>query len=866
MTLIAVRPLAPACISGRQPSPPSQSQSLCAALLALAIFCVTILASLAPAFAQAGLSAEALARDKEIAAAARDLSNLSERIDAGDQKSIQTADAILRDVIAGSRTRLTAIEGDIRRVSAELDLLGAAPGENDPPEATSVASQRARLLTQVAALEGQQRRTIANLDRAGALLTRVGQRRIASFYARLLERGPGLIDPRLWASAAFAATGVGEKFDAYFARWEKNGETADGGAGRTFRTVVLAAALGLAVLIFGPANRIARRSISGRFMQGAPTEARRLTLAGLTMVARLASAAVGGIVVIGTARSFGLIDDAATSVVNTIWSALLIFSAAEGFSSGFFGRSIARDQAAEWVLAPVDPGRAAQVRALIVTYAAIFAVVMVISAIGVAAGVDASADRLLHAVGAAAMGLALFVVCSPRFWAAQAAGETGAATVTDKKRQGGLFQRIRPALRATSVLIVVAALLGYVALAEFAASRVLYLGLAAAAAWFLRSIANQCVTWLEKRLSSRDGGEGKSAAPPEVDGEGDVGAFAFWTGLAIDVVLFILFAPIVLLIVGVDRQRIYDIVQQAFIGVRIGGVSISFGEIAAALIVFIGVQVGTRLFRTALDKGPLAHSRIDPGVRNSLTTLIGYLGLVLAIFMSVTTLGFDLSNLALIAGALSVGVGFGLQSIVNNFVSGLILLFERPVKVGDWIVTTSGEGIVKKISVRSTEIETFDRSSIIVPNSELISSTVTNWTHKDKLGRIIVGVGVAYGTDPEKVRDVLLKCANDHPLIVRFPEPFVVFMNFGESSLDFEIRAFVRDIGTGLRVRTDLRFAIVKAFREAGIEIPFPQRDVHIRSIAPSALPAVSVAAPDAPPPAVPVHEQEDPGDIAPDD
>jgi small-conductance mechanosensitive channel len=232
-----------------------------------------------------------------------------------------------------------------------------------------------------------------------------------------------------------------------------------------------------------------------------------------------------------------------------------------------------------------------------------------------------------------------------------------------------------------------------------------------------------------------------------------------------------------------------------------------------------------------VQRGPLAHSRADVGVQNSLITLLGYGGLVIALFASISALGVDLGNLALIAGALSVGIGFGLQSIVNNFVSGLILLFERPIKVGDWIVTTSGEGTVKKISVRSTEIETFDRSSIIVPNSELVSSTVTNWTHKDKIGRISVAVGVSYGSDPEKVRDILLKCANAHPLVVAYPEPFVVWKDFGASSLDFELRAFLNDISKGLQVRTDLRFAIFKALADAGIEIPFPQTDIHIKSM-----------------------------------
>ena len=195
----------------------------------------------------------------------------------------------------------------------------------------------------------------------------------------------------------------------------------------------------------------------------------------------------------------------------------------------------------------------------------------------------------------------------------------------------------------------------------------------------------------------------------------------------------------------------------------------------------------------------------------------------------VSLLGFDLSNLAIIAGALSVGIGFGLQSIVNNFVSGLILLFERPIKVGDWVVTSSGEGIVKKISVRSTEIETFDRSSILVPNSELIANSVTNWTHKNRLGRVSVPVGVAYKEDPERILELLSRIPSMLDEVLEVPEPQILFTGFGDSSLDFELRVYIADISRSLITRTQIRVAIFKLFRDEDVEIPFPQRDLHIR-------------------------------------
>ncbi|MEM9093933.1 MAG: mechanosensitive ion channel domain-containing protein, partial [Pseudomonadota bacterium] len=227
-------------------------------------------------------------------------------------------------------------------------------------------------------------------------------------------------------------------------------------------------------------------------------------------------------------------------------------------------------------------------------------------------------------------------------------------------------------------------------------------------------------------------------------------------------------------------------------------------------------------------------TRLDSGVQNSLKTLIGYVGLLIAFAAGVSALGFDLSNLAIIAGALSVGIGFGLQSIVNNFVSGLILLFERPIKVGDWVVTSAGEGIVKRISVRSTEIETFNRSSVIVPNSELISNAVTNMTHKNTVGRLIIPVGVSYDSDVEEVIRLLEEAANETKLMVSYPAPYVYFESFGDSALNLELRGFVRDINQSLSIRTKLRVAIFNKLKEAGVSIPFPQRDVHVRAAGPA--------------------------------
>jgi len=238
------------------------------------------------------------------------------------------------------------------------------------------------------------------------------------------------------------------------------------------------------------------------------------------------------------------------------------------------------------------------------------------------------------------------------------------------------------------------------------------------------------------------------------------------------------------------------------------------------VLVLIAGIVLTNLVVRWLDRRILAETRIDKGVQDSVRKGASYAGYILAAGLALGAAGLDFSNFALIAGALGVGIGFGLQSIVNNFVSGLILLAERPVRVGDWVVLPTGEGIVKRINVRSTEIETFDSCTIIVPNSNLITEVVRNWTHDDSVGRFTVTVSAAYDSNAEEVRDLLIKLARAHPKVLTYPEPMVTLARFGAYAIDFEIKAHVADVFEAVIVASDLRYEILKAFREKAITIP----------------------------------------------
>lgn len=271
-------------------------------------------------------------------------------------------------------------------------------------------------------------------------------------------------------------------------------------------------------------------------------------------------------------------------------------------------------------------------------------------------------------------------------------------------------------------------------------------------------------------------------------------------------------------------------IKGAFFGFQIGGLTVSFSAIFLAILLFLVGYTITRMLQSWLSNQFLPATNIEFGLRNSITTVFGYTGLTISAMMGIGAVGLDLSNLAIVAGALSVGVGFGLQSIVNNFVSGLILLAERPIKVGDWIVTGGGEGTVRKISVRSTEIQTFDRATIVVPNSTLITESITNWTHSSKLGRIKIAIGVGYDSDPDQIRDILLECMSEQEGVLKNPKPSVFFLDFGDNALLFEVRGFLSNIENGLGIRSNIRFSILRALRAANIEIPYPQRDIHIKT------------------------------------
>jgi small-conductance mechanosensitive channel len=265
----------------------------------------------------------------------------------------------------------------------------------------------------------------------------------------------------------------------------------------------------------------------------------------------------------------------------------------------------------------------------------------------------------------------------------------------------------------------------------------------------------------------------------------------------------------------------------------IGTVTISFGGFINFFLVIISASLLAKIIRLVLEEEVFPRIELPRGVPGAISMVVRYFILGWGVYVALESAGIDLSSFGLLAGALGVGIGFGLQNIVANFISGLILTFERPIQTGDTIEVGTLMGDVKNIGVRASTIQTFDGSEVIVPNSNLITHEVINWTLSDRKRRRDIEVSTAYGTNPRKVLEIIKKIASDHPSVMKVPGVWATFEGFGESSLNFKVRFWV-SFDIGLTVKSEVAMSIYDAFEEAGIRIPFPQQDLHIKSFDPT--------------------------------
>lgn len=392
------------------------------------------------------------------------------------------------------------------------------------------------------------------------------------------------------------------------------------------------------------------------------------------------------------------------------------------------------------------------------------------------------------------------------------------------------FQVLKPYkdryIAVASCAIAFISLLLYVATYAKLAQYLLVLNLGG----FILHLAAKNINGLRKILLVHRIRQLKKEAEDNDEEDEPVYAFPFWVSLLISIIVGIAGLGFMIWLGGAFQETYQQLKLIFTDGFELGSLKIVPSSLVIAILISIVLIIILSRVRHGIEYQWFNKSRLKKGPREVVSMLFWYIGITIVVFIALSIAGFDISNLTVIAGALSVGIGFGLKNIVSNFVSGIILLFERPVKPGDWVEVGDTIGFIQKIKMRATNIKTFDNSEVLVPNSELLSHHVTNWNLSNSIGRIIIKVGVAYGSDTEQVKKVLLKVAKNHNQVVNRSnyKPQVHFRSFGDSSLNFELRVMIYNIKNIYQVESDLNFAVDKAFREAGITIPFPQRDLHV--------------------------------------
>lgn len=304
-------------------------------------------------------------------------------------------------------------------------------------------------------------------------------------------------------------------------------------------------------------------------------------------------------------------------------------------------------------------------------------------------------------------------------------------------------------------------------------------------------------------------------------------AVVAWFGQLLDV--FGVFAPVTGWLLGILTSQVH-----------FGAIALSLGGIVAFFATLWAAFMVSRLIRFLLEEDVMPRVELPRGVPRAINIVIHYTMVVVAFLLAISVAGVDLGKLTILAGAFGLGIGFGLQNIINNFVSGLILLFERPIQIGDTIEIGTLIGQVKRIGIRSSTIRSYTGAEVIVPNANLVSKEVINWTLSDRRRRLMVSVGVTYGTDPEAVLDILRTVAAEHEKVLSEPAPWALFTEFGDSSLNFELRFWVLQFDDGMQVASDVTVALNRALADAGIAIPFPQRDLHLKSGMPPSISVVS--------------------------
>ncbi|NIX75180.1 mechanosensitive ion channel family protein [Microvirga sp. c23x22] len=716
----------------------------------------------------------------------------------------------MEPIIANIRALIEDQTPKLEASKARLTQLGPKPKDGQPEESADAAKDRAEREAAVAELDETQRLARALLVQAEQVNAQISDRRRAGFARALLERSDGILSPSLWLNVVQA---IPRELRAQRITLSDTLTQMDRNA--TFGVLlVVALALGTAIALY-----VGRRYIAPRLVRRDPeiTEPARRS----RLLAALAVLLLGAVPAIAGSWIVWIAIDSADIFpprLEQVVAALLLGIAFVAFVRALVDAILAPDHT-PWRLVNVSNTSATRIMSFSVTIATVMMIGKVLESFNQAIAAALPITVVTRGVFALAAVL-LFAELLRRF--ARKASQEEACLGPYVAPEPDIGGPLRTLGWIVVGIVIASVLTGYVAFASFLVDQVIWVSIIVALLILSIALADEFIggtlrgdTRVATTLQANTGLRLRS-----LEQIGVLASGAARLGLIVLAVLLAL-APW-----GIESTDLMGSIRAAFFGFSVGDMTISISSILIAALLFAAGFAITRVIQRWLDHTFLPATDLDAGLRNSIRTAAGYVGVIAAGVLAFSYLGLSLERVTIVAGALSVGIGFGLQSIVNNFISGLILLWERPIRVGDLVVVGDGEGYVRRINVRSTEIQTYDRSTLIVPNSNLISGIVRNRVRNDRIGRVLVSVPVPRATDPDLVAQIMRTAALAHREVMSEPAPRVIFKKVTENTIDFDLICFVDDIDAAGRVSSDLYFEIFRGLRKAGASA-VPEAPAH---------------------------------------
>ena len=704
---------------------------------------------------------------------------------------LDAAAAAVPPLLAQAQALVERLTPRVAATRARLGPLGTKPEKG---EAEDVTKHREELQKDFQANDGLLKRANELVVSAQQQVNWASAQQRALFTRSLFQRSTSILSPPLWLTLVRETPGnladVDREFHGWLAAFSGN---LSGGRLAVFWVVILAV-----VALYWPLTVAARRILERETRIDQPGRWRKV-LAAWWIVVSVAGLPIGIMYAVVFVFSVATEPDPKLAqLFSALQWGVIRLSLAVGLA-----RAILAPRRPLWRMVSLDDDTVEKLGRIIVAVALFVSATKVIEAVN--AAIYASLEFTIAVRGIGAVMVAGALVAALVDLRDDPEAEDGSAS-----KHSGLFGIVRFLLWALILTMAVAVLVGFIPFASFLAEQ-LTLAFAVGTVLFLlvRLVDESSAAGFQP--SSRLGRnliytvglrrETLEQLPVLISG---------FARLA----LFVVAAIIVIAPWGMQSNDLAGNLSSVIFGFKVGDVTISIAGIVVAIVTFLLVLAATRAVQNWLEDRYLPTTQLDSGLRNSIKTSLGYIGFIVAVAIAAANLGVDFQKLAIVAGALSVGIGFGLQSIVNNFVSGLILLWERAVRVGDWVVVGSDQGYVRRINVRSTEIETFDRAAVIVPNSNLVSGVVKNLMRTDKIGRLTIELTVHASADPEKVREVLLDITRDNEDVVSLPSPQVRFTSLTGATMTFDLFCYVSDVESMARTKSDLYFEICRQFRQ----------------------------------------------------